>query len=83
MIDGPAKQPELVQLFETEHNNNAKDIAAHYSVAYFSSTEGGSETSLTNFLQAEKTAILEIFTDKELNASHFAYLKSLFTHNGK
>ncbi len=83
MIEGPAKQPELVQLFETEHHNNAKDIAAHYSVAYFSSTEGSFEASLTNFLQAEQTAILEIFTNKELNANHFASLKALFTHNGK
>ena len=83
MIEGPAKQPELVQLFETEHHNNARDIAAHYSVAYFSSNEGGFETSLTNFLQAEQTAILEIFTNKELNANHFASLKALFTHNGK
>jgi 2-succinyl-5-enolpyruvyl-6-hydroxy-3-cyclohexene-1-carboxylate synthase len=83
MIDGPAKQPELVQLFETEHHNTAEAIAAHYGVNYFSNVDGGFETSCNQFLASSQTAVLEIFTDRNLNASYFAGLKTLFNAYGK
>lgn len=83
MIDGPSKQPELVQLFETEHHNTAEAIAQHFGLDYFSNQLGEVSIQIDALVKNAKPAILEIFTDRTLNASFFSHLKSLFTRNGK
>jgi 2-succinyl-5-enolpyruvyl-6-hydroxy-3-cyclohexene-1-carboxylate synthase len=83
MIDGPSKQPELVQLFETEHHNTAEAIAQHFGLVYFSNSETEIATQMEALAQNSGAAIFEIFTDRAVNASSFTHLKSLFTKNGK
>ena len=81
-IDGPASTKSL-DYFETPHNLNAEHIAKTFGVEYFSTkTMEDLKESLNQFYDKElkKTAILEIFTPRENNATilknYFRYLKS-------
>ncbi len=80
-IDGPTKSNSL-DYFETPHHLNAEHIAKTFGVEYFKSE---SITELEKYCETffnpdlNKTAILEIFTPRELNAevlkAYFRFLK--------
>lgn len=79
-IDGPTKSDSL-DYFETPHNLNAENIAKTFGVEYFSANSIEElEASILPFYNEnlEKTAILEIFTARELNAEVLKeYFRSL------
>jgi len=81
LIDGPAKQPELSQLFETWQGFSAKTVAEQIGCNYFAATTSEElATKLSQAIDSTKLTILEVFTDKEENAKVFASLKSQFKH---
>jgi 2-succinyl-5-enolpyruvyl-6-hydroxy-3-cyclohexene-1-carboxylate synthase len=74
MIKGPGDSPAFNEFFFTENKTSAKGIAQTFGLDYFSA---GSETELEKQLQhfysenQQKAAILEIFTNAELNTKVF------------
>lgn len=80
IIDGPSQIEELEPFFEVKHNLNAKYIAKTYGIDYYFCEE---ETTLIDHLDSiynkniDKSALLEISTDNELNPE---ILKRYFKH---
>ncbi len=78
LIDGPSKQPELEEYFETNQKltarNTAKDFGMEY---YFCDGQSGLENEITKFLtDTDKAAILEIETVNSINQKVFQQYKS-------
>jgi 2-succinyl-5-enolpyruvyl-6-hydroxy-3-cyclohexene-1-carboxylate synthase len=77
MIKGPADSPAFCEHFFTENKCSAKGIAQTFGLCYFSAKN---ESELKNELQhfytenQQKAAILEIFTDAEVNSKVFREL---------
>jgi 2-succinyl-5-enolpyruvyl-6-hydroxy-3-cyclohexene-1-carboxylate synthase len=77
MIKGPAESPAFREHFFTENKFSAKGIAQTFGLDYLSAAN---ETELKNELQhfytenQQKAAILEIFTDAEVNSKVFREL---------
>ena len=80
MIDGPSKQAELDDYFETVQPMNAKNTAEDAGLDYFFVNNIHSfENSLAAFLSDEgKSKILEIETDSYKNAEIFKIFKAEF-----
>ncbi|MEO9805964.1 MAG: 2-succinyl-5-enolpyruvyl-6-hydroxy-3-cyclohexene-1-carboxylic-acid synthase [Reichenbachiella sp.] len=75
MIDGPSKQPELQEFFETRQKKDAKLVAQEYEFEYYSSqSENELIQVLPKFMQKGKRKILEIFTDAEQSKVAFKEL---------
>ncbi|SMD39133.1 2-succinyl-5-enolpyruvyl-6-hydroxy-3-cyclohexene-1-carboxylate synthase [Reichenbachiella faecimaris] len=66
MIDGPSRQPELEEFFETRQLNDAKLLAQEYGFEYLPClSEKELDQNLKTFVKSGKRKILEIFTDAE------------------
>ncbi|PWJ41972.1 2-succinyl-5-enolpyruvyl-6-hydroxy-3-cyclohexene-1-carboxylic-acid synthase [Sediminitomix flava] len=79
MIDGPARQPELEEYFETHQKRTAELTAKDAGLAYFSvNTREEFEENLVKWLhEKDAPAILEVFTDKALCKTTFGAFKRL------
>ena len=81
LIDGPSAQPELETYFEAKHNHNALRTAEDSGITYFLVQEGigsGLEklgSVWNNFLNAKKTALIEVQTNPENNKDVFRDMK--------
>lgn len=77
MIKGPGESPAFNEFFFTENKTSAKGVAQTFGLDYF---KAENEMELENNLQhfysdkQQKSAILEIFTDAELNTKVFREL---------
>jgi 2-succinyl-5-enolpyruvyl-6-hydroxy-3-cyclohexene-1-carboxylate synthase len=80
LLDGPSRQPELDDYFETKQTLNASNTAADAGMAYFSCENGKAlEEMLPQFICVkDRGAILEITTDGKVNASVFAAYKAVW-----
>ncbi len=80
MIDGPSKQPELEDYFETVQTMNAKNTAEDAEMEYFEvSSVSGLENNIENFLSNEgKSKLMEIETDSVINTEVFKEFKGGF-----
>lgn len=75
MIDGPSRQPELKQFFETRQQKDAKLLAATYDFEYYACrNKNDLDLALPEFMQTGKRKILEIFTDSEENKQAYREL---------
>ncbi|GAA4409776.1 2-succinyl-5-enolpyruvyl-6-hydroxy-3-cyclohexene- 1-carboxylic-acid synthase [Nibrella viscosa] len=77
MIDGPAQQPELETYFETEQPLTGRTTAEEAGIGYRSS-HGRAELQLALadfFTPGSKARLLEVFTDKRVNATAFQQYK--------
>ena len=77
MIKGPSESPAFKEHFFTENKYSAEGIAKTFGLDYFNATTKTElEMALDNFYSTElnKAAILEIFTDAELNTKVFREL---------
>jgi 2-succinyl-5-enolpyruvyl-6-hydroxy-3-cyclohexene-1-carboxylate synthase len=77
LIKGPSDSPAFKEHFFTENKFSAEGIAKTFGLDYFNaSTKSELEIAFDNFYSPEqnKAAILEIFTDAELNTKVFREL---------
>lgn len=74
MIDGPSRQPELGQYFETQHTTSAERTCLDAGIDYFRAKDR--DTLLTGLSELKKEGtkakLLEISTDPESNQKYFA-----------
>lgn len=82
MIDGPARQPELEQYFETRHSLTAERTAADSRITYRGvwAPEELAE-AIQQLVDSEQCAMLEVFTDPETNTRIFKGLKEYIRSN--
>lgn len=73
IIDGPNRQPELNEFFETEQPLTAQRTAEDAQIDYrFADDEASLATALTGFFEdSERAVLLEIKTDKLVNEREF------------
>lgn len=78
LIDGPAKQPELEEFFETKQNLDASFLAKEYGFEYHLATDGISlEAGLHGFFnKSVKPKILEVKSESPKNAEILKWVKS-------
>jgi len=77
MIKGPGESPAFREHFFTENKFSAKGMAQTFGIDYFSaSNETELESELPHFYsdKQQKAAVLEIFTDAEVNSKTFREL---------
>jgi 2-succinyl-5-enolpyruvyl-6-hydroxy-3-cyclohexene-1-carboxylate synthase len=81
IIDGPNKQPELDEYFETKQNLIAENTAKDYNLEYyFCSNNSEIETALRSFFEpGPKSKILEIETNSKTNTEIFHQFKKLIS----
>lgn len=79
LIDGPVDQPERLEYFETAHHRNAEKLCENLGVSYFRA-ENQDELlqSMAELNLSSGPAVLEVFTDRELNQQFFNQYKSIF-----
>lgn len=77
LIDGPRRQPELEEFFETRQELNARNTAQDFGLSYTtcSSLEELEQALPAFFAAGSGAGILEIFTDSKANATEFAAYK--------
>lgn len=81
LIDGPAKQPELADYFETKHNRTAKQLCLDFQIPYLQAKDQESLLELLpSFLGnlSEGPMLLEVFTNEHINQSFFYHYKQRF-----
>lgn len=77
MIDGPARQPELLEFFETRHQFTAKRTAEDAGMTYMSiATAASLDATVKDFFENKGPSLLELFTDPEENTLIWKNLKS-------
>lgn len=81
IIEGPEDETVLENYFETTHRRSAQSLALEGGMAYWVAGEKDDiGRVLSDFFEADKAAVLEIFTPKEINdkvlKDHFRYIKS-------
>ncbi len=76
MIKGPGETPAFREHFFTENTHKAEGLAKAFGLEYFSAINENELTlALTEFYSPNrKAAVLEVFTDAELNVSAFREL---------
>lgn len=76
MIKGPGETPAFQEHFFTENTHKAEGLAKAFGLEYFSATNENELTvALTEFYSPDqKAAVLEVFTDAEVNVSVFREL---------
>lgn len=81
LIDGPSRQPELEEYFETRQALNASHLAAEYGFDYIKTgSEAELEHALVSFYDPGlRPKILEIETSSPVNAQAFRTFKSRMT----
>jgi 2-succinyl-5-enolpyruvyl-6-hydroxy-3-cyclohexene-1-carboxylate synthase len=80
LIDGPKRQPELEEFFETRQQLDARNTALDFGLSYTAcgSLEELAQALPTFFAPTAGAGILEIFTDSKSNAAEFgAYKQAL------
>ncbi|RCR68966.1 2-succinyl-5-enolpyruvyl-6-hydroxy-3-cyclohexene-1-carboxylic-acid synthase [Larkinella punicea] len=79
IIDGPSKQPELSAYFETSQPLSAENTAKDAGLAYTKvASYGNLKTALADFFsKADRGKLLEIETDRYVNAEQFQRYKQL------
>ena len=78
MIDGPARQPELEEYFETRHSFTAKKTAEDAGLVYMSASSMESlNSSLQEFSELTQAGLFEVFTDLEENRLVWKKLKTV------
>lgn len=76
LIDGPARQPELNEFFETSHQFTAERTAADSGISYCAVRyQNQLESAFRELHTSSKIAILEIFTDPIVSAKVYSDLK--------
>ncbi|WP_299986806.1 2-succinyl-5-enolpyruvyl-6-hydroxy-3-cyclohexene-1-carboxylic-acid synthase [uncultured Pontibacter sp.] len=77
LIDGPRRQPELEEFFETRQQLDARNTAQDFGLSYTACASLEElELALPAFFSRDAGAgILEIFTDSKANAAEFAAYK--------
>jgi 2-succinyl-5-enolpyruvyl-6-hydroxy-3-cyclohexene-1-carboxylate synthase len=77
MIDGPKRQPELEEYFETKQKLNAENTANDFGFEYHScSNQKDLKECLQTFFESSKNAkIIEIQTNSERNTEVFMEYK--------
>jgi 2-succinyl-5-enolpyruvyl-6-hydroxy-3-cyclohexene-1-carboxylate synthase len=77
MIEGPARQPELEEYFETKQALTAEKLAEEYKMEYFQvkEREGLEEVLSTFFDKGLNPKILEIITESPKNAEILKWVK--------
>jgi 2-succinyl-5-enolpyruvyl-6-hydroxy-3-cyclohexene-1-carboxylate synthase len=82
MIKGPGETPAFRQHFFTENTYKAEGLARAFGLEYFSaSNENELKQGLTEFYSPErKAAVLEVFTDAEVNVKVFRELFKRLKH---
>lgn len=80
IIDGPNKQAELEDYFETVQTMNAKNTAQDADLEYYyANTNADYDRNLSNFLSNKgKSKLLEVETDSTINANIFKTFKAGF-----
>ncbi|AFK05314.1 2-succinyl-5-enolpyruvyl-6-hydroxy-3-cyclohexene -1-carboxylatesynthase [Emticicia oligotrophica DSM 17448] len=80
IIDGPNKQPEVKEYFETIQSSSAKYICEEANVFYHQVNDEESLLSTLNFLhqKSERPILIEVEIDGNKNAEVFASYKKLF-----
>lgn len=82
LIDGPSKQPELSEFFETRHHFSAGRTAADSGITYFSAdNQSKLDEAFEQFRVSDKIAILEIFTDPVVSTEVYKGLKAYLRNN--
>ncbi|EMS31425.1 2-succinyl-5-enolpyruvyl-6-hydroxy-3-cyclohexene-1-carboxylic-acid synthase [Mariniradius saccharolyticus AK6] len=78
LIDGPARQPELEEYFETKQPLSAKSLAAEFGFGYHAAADQQSlESGLDNFYEkSERPKILEILSESPKNAEVLKWVKA-------
>ncbi|MEH0155575.1 2-succinyl-5-enolpyruvyl-6-hydroxy-3-cyclohexene-1-carboxylic-acid synthase [Limibacter armeniacum] len=79
MIDGPARQPELEEYFETFQHSNAEQLCKEFGIHYISAkTREEYEVAIKEFTSiSDKPCILEVETEKQLNKEVFQAFKKI------
>jgi len=79
LIDGPAKQPELEEFFETRQKLNASHLAAEFGFEYqLVKNQEELEKALANFYEPSlKPKILEIESSSPKNAEILKQVKDI------
>jgi len=77
LIDGPARQPELEEFFETKQALSAKSLAEEYGFGYASvMTSEQLESALLKFYEPSlQPKIIEIISDSPRNAAILKKIK--------
>ncbi len=80
LIDGPSRQPELEEYFETRHNFSAKSTALENGVEY---QEVSDKVTLAKsikefFTSSDKSKLVEIHTDPEVNQGIYRKFRNCF-----
>lgn len=77
LIDGPRRQPELEEFFETRQQLDARNTAQDFGLAYTAcaSLEELEQALPAFFAPNAGAGILEIYTDSKANAAEFAAYK--------
>lgn len=80
LIDGPSRQPELEEYFETRHNFSAKSTCLENNLEY--QEVGDKETLSKNleefFASSGKSKLIEIHTDPEINQRVYREFRNCF-----
>jgi 2-succinyl-5-enolpyruvyl-6-hydroxy-3-cyclohexene-1-carboxylate synthase len=76
MIKGPAETPAFREHFFTENTHKAKGLAKAFGLEYFAaSSESELKQALTEFYSPDqKAAVLEVFTNADVNVKVFREL---------
>ncbi|ANQ47974.1 2-succinyl-5-enolpyruvyl-6-hydroxy-3-cyclohexene-1-carboxylic-acid synthase [Flammeovirga sp. MY04] len=77
MIDGPTRQPELEEYFETEQRTNAHHLAKEFDVHYWGiNSKEEFYFNYQEFLtKNDKPSIFEVFTNKNISKNTFKAFK--------
>ncbi|OHX65045.1 2-succinyl-5-enolpyruvyl-6-hydroxy-3-cyclohexene-1-carboxylic-acid synthase [Flammeovirga pacifica] len=77
MIDGPTRQPELEEFFETEQRTNAASLAKEFDINYWGiNSREEFYFSYQEFLNdSDKPSIYEVFTNKSISKNTFKAFK--------
>ncbi|WP_075350916.1 2-succinyl-5-enolpyruvyl-6-hydroxy-3-cyclohexene-1-carboxylic-acid synthase [Algoriphagus marinus] len=83
LIDGPSKQPELQEFFETKQNLSAQFLAQEHGFHYIKVVDNEElESAMTDFYSPSiHPKILEVETSSEKNASILKFIKSKIKEN--
>ena len=78
MIDGPARQPEHLEFFETPQNLNAANTAKDFGFDYFSPSNLKELQKINERLNKPyKNSIIEVVTDTQKNTAYYKGFKIL------
>lgn len=85
MIEGPARQPELEEYFETTQALEASHLAQEYGFAYFRAEDTQQlQAQMPAFLaESNRICIFEVLTDKVIDKQVVGALKALALSNEK